>query len=178
MPQEVKKRRVSTAAGAVGGAGKHVERTEEKNKPEYSATCMACGWGEGGGQRKGQMRRAVARKAGAGGGKKGAGAERVPKEGADAARASKREQGDAVTTMEWWCECPNEGARWRDGETMEESGHAVLTLPQRGALLTISGPSCGVYTVGVPQVHPKTLLKESVVACMCNPSGPERPPAP
>jgi len=64
MPQEVKKRRVSTAAGAVGGAGKHVERTEEKNKPEYSATCMACGWGEGGGQRKGQMRRAVKERAG------------------------------------------------------------------------------------------------------------------
>jgi len=31
---------------------------------------------------------------------------------------------------------PTEG---RDGETTEESGDAVLTLPQRCALLTVSG---------------------------------------
>jgi len=55
-------------------------------------------------------------------------------------RASKREHGGAVTTIEWWCERADGGANWRDGETTEESGEAVLILPQRGALLTISGP--------------------------------------
>ena len=56
--------------------------------------------------------------------------------------------------------CPRESnvvrcRRWRgggkgpteglDGETTEESGgDAVLTLPQRYALLTISGLSCGI----------------------------------
>jgi len=126
---------------------------EDKNEREYSATCMACGWREGGGQRKGQMRRAGANKGGRGGAKKGADAERGPKEGADAARASKREHRGAVSTMKWWCERPDGGARWRDGYTTEESGEAVLTLPQRGALLTISGPWCGVYTVqwGFPE---------------------------
>jgi len=76
------------------------------------------------------------------GAKKGADAARGPKEGADAARASKREHGGAVTTLEWWCERPDGGARWLDGDTTEESGDAVVTLPQRGALLTISGPLC------------------------------------
>jgi len=45
---------------------------EEKNERQYSSTCMACGWGEGGGQRMGQMRRAGAKKGGGGGAKKGA----------------------------------------------------------------------------------------------------------
>jgi len=76
---------------------------EEQNEREYSATRMARGWGEGGGQRKGQMRHAGAQKRAGRGGKKGADAERGPKEGADASRASKREHGGAVTTMEWWC---------------------------------------------------------------------------
>ena len=84
---------------------------EENNEREDSATCMACGWGEGMGQRRGQMR------SGRGGGKKWADAERGPKEGADAARASKRERGGAVTTMEWASERPDGEARWRDGET-------------------------------------------------------------
>jgi len=84
---------------------------EEKNERQYSATCMACGWGEGGGQRMGKMRRAGAKKGVGGGAKKGADAERGPEEGADAARASKREQGGAVTTMEWCCERPDGGAR-------------------------------------------------------------------
>jgi len=52
---------------------------EEKNEREYSATCMACGWGEGVGQRKAQMRRAGAKKGGGGGAKKGADAERAPR---------------------------------------------------------------------------------------------------
>jgi len=120
---------------------------EEKNEREYSPTCMACGWGEGGGQIQGQMRRAGAKNGGGGGAKKGADAERGPKEGADAARPSKREHGGAVTTMEHWCKRPDGGARWLEGETMVESGDAVLTLPQRGALLTISGPLCGVQCV-------------------------------
>jgi len=74
---------------------------EEKNEREYSATCMACGWGERVGQRKAQMRRVGAKKGGGGGAKKGADAERAPREGADAARASKREHGCAVTTIEY-----------------------------------------------------------------------------
>jgi len=81
-----------------------------KNEREYSATFTACGWGERGGQRKGQMRRAGAKKGGGGGSKKRADAECGPKEGADAARASKREHSGAVTTMEWWCERPDGGA--------------------------------------------------------------------
>jgi len=109
--------------------------------------------GEGGERRKGQMRRAGANNGEGGGTKKGADAERGPKEGADAALASKREHGGAVTTMEWWCERPDGGPRWQDGETTEESRDVVLTLPQRGALLTISGPLCGVDTVGVPRRH-------------------------
>jgi len=124
-----------------------VERMKEKNEQEYSATCKACGWGEGGAKRKGQMRRAAAKKGGGGGAKKRGGCGARPKEGADAARSSKREHGGAVTTMKWWCERPDGGARWRDGETTEESGEALLTLPQRSALLTISGPWCGVCTV-------------------------------
>jgi len=44
---------------------------EEKKEREYSATCMACGWGEGGVQRKGLMRRAGAEKGGGGGQKRG-----------------------------------------------------------------------------------------------------------
>ena len=56
----------------------------------------------------GQMRQ---KKGGGGGAKKVADAERGPEEGADAARASKREYGGAVTTMEWWCERPDGGAR-------------------------------------------------------------------
>jgi len=84
---------------------------EEKKEREYSATCMACGWGEGGVQRKGLMRRAGAEKGGGGGGKKGADAECGPEEGANAARASKREHGGVVTTMEWWCEGPGREAR-------------------------------------------------------------------
>jgi len=47
---------------------------------------------------------------GGNGAKKGAEAGRGP-EGADAARASKREDGGAVTTMEWWWERPDGGAR-------------------------------------------------------------------
>jgi len=53
---------------------------------------------EGGGERKGRMRRANAKK------------------GADAARASKREHGGAVTKIEWCCERPDRAARWRDDE--------------------------------------------------------------
>jgi len=99
------------------------------------------------------MRRAGARKRGGRGAKKGADAERGPKEGADAAGALKREHGGAVRTMEWWCKRPDGGARRRDGETTEESGETLLTLPQRGALLTVSGAWRGVYTVqwGFPE---------------------------
>jgi len=143
---------VNTRQGP-GGENGDVERMEENIEREYSATCTACGWGEGGKQRKGQMRRAGANKGGGGGAKKGADVECGPKEGADAARASKRGHGGAVMTMKWWCDRPDGGARWRDGETTAESGDAVLTLPQRGALLTISGPLSGVYTVGVPRRH-------------------------
>jgi len=128
-----------------------VERMEEKSEREYSATCMACGWAEGGGQRKWQMRRAGAKKGGGRGAKKGADAERGPKEGADAARASKREHGGAVTTMELWCERPDGGARWRDVETTEESGDAVLTLPQRGALLPFLGLCVECIQWGFPE---------------------------
>jgi len=99
------------------------------------------------------MQRAGEKKGGGAGERKVADAQRKPKEGVEAARASNREHGGAVTTMEWWCERPGGGARWRYGETTEESGEAVLSLPQRGALLTISGPWCGVYTVqwGFPE---------------------------
>jgi len=126
---------------------------EENIERDNSATCMACGWGEGGGQRREQMRRAGAKKGGGGGATKWADAECGPKEAADAARASKRLHGGALMTMEWWCESPDGASRWRYSETTEESGDAVLTLPQKGALVTISGPLCGVYTVGVPRRH-------------------------
>jgi len=87
---------------------------EAKNEREYSATCMACGWGEGGGKERGKCG-ARAQSNGEGrGGEKGADAERGPKEGADAARASKREHWGAVTSMEWCgVKGPTEG---RDGE--------------------------------------------------------------
>jgi len=51
---------------------------EEKNERKNSATGMTCGWGERGGRRNGQMRRAGAKKGGGGGAKKGANAERGP----------------------------------------------------------------------------------------------------
>jgi len=44
---------------------------ENKKESKNSATCMACGWGEGGEQRKGQMWRAGAKKGEKGGQKKG-----------------------------------------------------------------------------------------------------------
>jgi len=56
------------------------------------------------------MRRAGPKKCGGGGAIKRADAERGPKEGADAARASKREHGGAVTTMEGWCARPQNHA--------------------------------------------------------------------
>jgi len=61
---------------------------KEKNEREYSATCMACGWAKGGGHRKGQTRRAGAKKGGGGGAKKGRMLSAGPKEWMRRARRS------------------------------------------------------------------------------------------
>jgi len=51
------------------------------------------------------------------------------KTGTDAARASKKEHGGAVTTIEWWCERPDGGVRWRDdGRERKRSADTVAKM--------------------------------------------------
>ena len=146
MPQEMKKRLVNTPAGAGGEDGEGRGTHREKKERVCSATCMVRGGGEGGGKRKERMRRA--------GGKKGA----------DAACASKREHGGAVTTFEWRCERPDGRARWRDDG--RERRRSADTADLFWAVAS--------NTVRAPRRHLSTLLEGFVIACMCNPSGPER----
>jgi len=111
MPQEMKKRLVNTPAGAGGEDGEGRGTHREKKERVCSATCMVRGGGEGGGKRKGRMRRAGAQKEGGGGEKKGRMRRAGGKKGADAACASKREHGGAVKTIEWRCERSDGRAR-------------------------------------------------------------------
>jgi len=82
-------RRAATRTGRSTG-GKDVERMDEKYKREYSATCMAREWGEGGGQRHGQMRRAGAKKGEGGWAKWGGCGARVQRSGGCGARVGQR----------------------------------------------------------------------------------------
>jgi len=92
MPQEMNEH---PGRGRGGERGKMRNACRKKSKREYSATRMACGWGEGGGQRKGQMRRAGAEKAEGGGTKKWGGC---------GARAQKRSGcGARVEERAWRC---------------------------------------------------------------------------
>jgi len=93
----------------------------EKTNASTSRLAWRADGGREGSKERGRCGARAQRKGEGGVQKKGADAERGPKEGADAARVSKREHGGAVMTMEWWCERPDGGARWRYGETTKES---------------------------------------------------------